>query len=289
MPRNQGSTMEEYVSVHGGHSGQFCLHAADSLEDIIRQYIALGFSWVGITEHMPPVDDTFRYPDEVKEGLSAEKLLGRFLDYTAECRRLKEKYAPRITLLLGLETETCPGYFPFVSKLINQCRPDYIVGSVHHVNGLCFDFSRAHYERAAAAAGGISAMYCHYFDLQHEMINLLEPAVVGHFDLIRLFDPHYKTRIQQREIQDRIARNLALISRKNLVMDFNLRALLKGADEPYISKPILRQAKVLDIPVVPGDDSHGVDNIGQNMEKGIGILKHHGFDTCWQRPRCYKW
>ena len=41
------------VSVHGGHSGQFCHHATDTLEEIIQQYIAKQFPWVGITEHAP--------------------------------------------------------------------------------------------------------------------------------------------------------------------------------------------------------------------------------------------
>ena len=43
------------VSVHGGHSGQFCHHATDSLEEIIELYIAQGFPWVGITEHAPGI------------------------------------------------------------------------------------------------------------------------------------------------------------------------------------------------------------------------------------------
>ncbi len=38
------------VSIHGGHSGEFCQHAGDSLEAILEAYAAQGFAWVGITE-----------------------------------------------------------------------------------------------------------------------------------------------------------------------------------------------------------------------------------------------
>jgi hypothetical protein len=41
------------VSVHGGHSGEFCGHAADTLEQIVERYIELGFEWICLTEHMP--------------------------------------------------------------------------------------------------------------------------------------------------------------------------------------------------------------------------------------------
>ena len=116
------------------------------------------------------------------------------------------------------------------------------------------------------------------------MIKLLKPAVVGHFDLIRIFDPEYKSHIVNPKIQEKIIRNLELIKELDLIMDFNLRALLKGADEPYISEPILKLAKELDIAVVPGDDSHGIQNVGLNVEKGIEILKSHGFSTDWKAP-----
>ena len=67
------------VSVHGGHSGQFCHHAKDSLEDVIKAYIDQGFAWVGITEHMAPLTDSFRYPDEAADQQSAAQLLEKFL------------------------------------------------------------------------------------------------------------------------------------------------------------------------------------------------------------------
>jgi len=57
----------ELISLHGGHSGQYCNHAENLLEDIIQKYIKLGFKKVGITEHIPPVSDFFLFPDEIKE------------------------------------------------------------------------------------------------------------------------------------------------------------------------------------------------------------------------------
>ncbi len=109
--------------------------------------------------------------------------------------------------------------------------------------------------------------------------------MVGHFDLIRIFDPGYKARLLQPEVMGRIKRNLTLIKELDLIMDFNLRSLLKGADEPYISRVILQMAKDLGITVVPGDDSHGVGNVGLNMEKGIAILANLGFATAWRQPQ----
>lgn len=273
------------VSVHGGHSGQFCHHATNTLEEIVLRYIELGFPWVGITEHAPGISLELLYPDQRAAGLTPEFLLHRFGLYIAECRRLQEKYRSQIKIFAAIESETYSGYQEFMPYLLKTFQPDYVVGSVHFVDDLGFDYSREQYQETAAAVGGTDALYRKYFDLQYEMLGFLKPAVVGHFDLIRIFDPDYKNRLAKPEIAARIRRNLELIKELELIMDFNLRSLLKGADEPYISRPILAMAREMGIAVVPGDDSHGVANVGLNMERGIAILKEMGFPTQWRQPQ----
>ncbi len=274
----------KFVSVHGGHSGQFCIHATDTLEEVVRAYIRWGFAWVGITEHVPGVRDDLLYPDQIEAGLTPEILYDRFAAYMVECRRLQKKYAAQIRIFAAMEIETCSGYEHFVPLLVRRFRPDYFVGSVHFVDDLGFDYSQEQYAAAAEAVGGLDSLYRRYFDQQYEMIKILNPAVVGHFDLIRLFDPDYRQRLLHPDIASRIRRNLELIGKRGLILDFNLRSLLKGAEEPYVSASILRQARELGIAVVPGDDSHGLASIGVNMEKGIAILMDLGFDTDWKMP-----
>jgi len=116
------------------------------------------------------------------------------------------------------------------------------------------------------------------------MITLLRPSVVGHFDLIRIFDPDYQHRLEKPAIKAKIRRNLELIKKHDLILDFNLRALAKGADEPYISQSILEMARDLNISVVPGDDSHGVSSVGNYIRQGVNLLKEAGFDTEWRQP-----
>ena len=275
----------EYVSVHGGHSGQFCNHATDMLEDIIHTYIDKGFKWVGITEHAPAPSSLLMYEDEREMGLTAEFLFSRFGGYIREARRLQDSFKRQIEVFVGIEIETYSGYKEFVPYLIKAFNPDYIVGSVHFVNDINFDYSPERYERAAESVGGLDALYEAYFDLQYEMIANLQPAVVGHFDLIRLFDDMYQKRMRKPSIASRIRRNLELVKKFDLILDFNLRALAKGASEPYISEQILKQAKQLEIKVVPGDDSHGISSVGNYIEEGLSILENNGFRLQWSKPR----
>src|SRR5690606_9492973 len=102
----------------------------------------------------------------------------QFRRYFTECRRLREQHADQIRLFCAFETETYPGSAAFVRALVADTRPDYIVGSVHHVAGIGIDVNADLYCKAIVAAGGLEALYCAYFDAQHEMLQDLRPAVV---------------------------------------------------------------------------------------------------------------
>ncbi len=272
------------VSIHGGHSGQFCGHAKDTLEEIVLAYIDQRYPWVGITEHMPPVSDAFVYPEEKSAGFDAGMLRERFATYMATCRRLQAKYADEIRIYVGFETEDFSGSLDFAKTLIDTFSPDYVVGSVHHVKDIPFDYSNARYDEAADRCGGLDGLYGAYFDQQYEMIGSMAPRVVGHLDIVRIFDPDYRSRLLKPAIWEKIVRNLKLIKQLNLILDFNLRPLTRGEDEPYLSAPILKKAAELGIDIVPGDDSHGLDTIGAHMHSAITTLRAVGVCTDWCTP-----
>jgi len=235
---------------------------------------------------MPPLNDSLRYPDEAASAISAETLQTQFLAYFAECRRLQQEFAGQIKLFTAFETETYPGSSEFVKNLIRQTQPDYIVGSVHHVAGLGIDVNAELYEQAVQATGDIEQLYCAYFDQQFMMLEDLQPAVVGHFDLIRIFDKDYLKTLQLASVQKKIQRNLQCIADLKLIMDFNLRGFDKSTEQ-YPCMPVLQQALKTGVSVVPGDDSHGVSSVGRNYEKGVALLIELGHDCQWQQPGLY--
>lgn len=272
------------VSIHGGHSGEFCNHATDRLEEIIVAYAEQGFHWAGITEHIPPIDDRFLYPEEIEAGLNARSLYRRFERYITQCRWLQRKYADTIKIFVGFETEHYSGSIPYLRSLIHRFEPDYILGSVHHIDDIGFDYSAETYAQAVKATGNIEALYCRYFDAQYQLISEIIPPVIGHFDLIRIYDPDYTSHLELPAVRKKVRRNLELIRNLDLILDMNVRAIVKGGSEPYPTRSILEQAVKLGIPLVPGDDSHGVESVGLHIDVAIELLVEVGADTNWRRP-----
>jgi histidinol-phosphatase (PHP family) len=120
--------------------------------------------------------------------------------------------------------------------------------------------------------------------MQYEMLTTLRPKVVGHFDLIRIFDNDYLTRIRRPEVWRRVIRNLEYIRNRDLILDINMRALFKGAADPYPCRSILEQIAKMGIKVAPGDDSHGVATVGACWETGMAALTAAGVPLVWTRP-----
>lgn len=245
----------------------------------------MGFKQVGITEHIPPVHSKFLYPEEIEQGLTVDHLSQRFARYFTTVKQLKTDMAARIRIFAGMEIEAFTGYLPHVRHLVAEFSPDYLVGSVHHVADICFDYSPETYKAAVRTCGSVEDLYLAYFDRQFEMIQVVQPFVVGHFDLVRIHDPHYRERVVQPKIAAKIDRNLDLIKDLNLVMDLNLRPLAKGEMEPYPTKSILEKIRSRQIAMVPGDDSHGIAQAGNHVDTGIRLLENMGFDTRWPVPR----
>lgn len=271
------------ISLHGGHSGQYCDHARDTLADIVAAYHEAEFECVGLTEHMPPFGDDGLYPDEVALGRTTGWMEARFALYVSEARGLAREYKDRMRILVGMESEWYPGCAQWVADLRRYHALDYVVGSVHHVRGVCFDFSAEAYDRASAMCGGRIRMYAAYFDEQLEMLRETRPEVVGHFDLIRLHDPDYLQTLALPEVWERVMRNLKWIRDAAAILDINARALLKGQAEPYVCAPILEAAAKLEIGVVYGDDAHGVTDVGfglKQVEEMLAARDMKGPETC---------
>ncbi|RDA88756.1 hypothetical protein CP532_4069 [Ophiocordyceps camponoti-leonardi (nom. inval.)] len=276
------------------HSGQFCPgHAVDSLEDIIQHAISLGFETFGLTEHMPRYDERDLYPEEKTDSTtpqtSLQLLPPRHEAYLSEALRLREKYRPKIQLLLGFEAEFIrQDYAPRVLELASDPRVDYFIGSVHHVHGIPIDYDAAFYADAVAASDGNDeqGLYRDYYDLQFEMLRALRPRVVGHFDLVRLLsaDPGRDVSTWP-AVWDRIVRNLQLIASQGGWLECNTAALRKGLDEPYPCRVIAQKWLSIGGKFTMSDDSHGIAQVATNYARGISYLQSLGVESVWTLDR----
>jgi histidinol-phosphatase (PHP family) len=252
---------------HHSHSGQFCRHALGSLEEVVSEAIKQRFEVYGLTEHVPRYRLEDLYPEEVvsppstsstskrfcQRALSLGDLSDQFTTFLNEAHRLKELYAPQITLLVGLETEyITDDDLDHLRKLLkdNEKRIDYIVGSVHHVSSIPIDFDRVTYEKALANFSdeeGVHILGNHqmeqflsaYFDAQHKLIRHFQPEIIGHLDLCRLYTPSLDLK-QYPIAWGKLVKNIEEAINYGALFEINSAALKKeGWTSPYPGKDVV--------------------------------------------------
>lgn len=198
---------------HHSHSGQFCGHATNTLEEVIQDAIAKGMTTLCTTEHIPR-DEVDFYPEEQKTH-TPTTLRQLFQEYYQEAQRLKQVYADQIDIFVGFESEWIrDSTFADIQGLLDEYSFDLFVGSIHHVHTLPIDHESSVYYEARKVAGGTDErLFEDYFDAQLAMLQALKPPVIGHFDLIRLRsdDPERSFRTWP-GVWERVMRNLRFVA-----------------------------------------------------------------------------
>ncbi|KAI9799366.1 MAG: histidinolphosphatase [Piccolia ochrophora] len=302
---------------HHSHSGQFCTHASNTLEEMVQAAIARKMRVYALTEHMPRNAPEDLYPEEHLSPTDLPKLFTAFL---TEAHRLRTIYASQITLLIGFESEYIrPNSLPLLRSLLTTHNAphsptpiDFFVGSLHHALTIPIDYSRELYEEAVRAAGGThEALWARYFDEQHEMLAELRPVVVGHFDVVRLFAgveafergaaanaTEKKTNVPRRSAVEeaqhptrnrwppavwrRVLRNLHFIRAYGGLLELNSAGLRKGLGEPYPGREICRAFLNMGGAFTLSDDAHGVAHVATHYAALLAFIDEMGIkEVCY--------
>ncbi|KAF2650391.1 histidinol-phosphatase [Lophiostoma macrostomum CBS 122681] len=264
---------------HHSHSGQFCTHAVDTLEEMVQTAISKGFQSFALTEHMPRPREDF-YPEEEKD-YTVEGLAKLFDDFVVEATRLRDVYSSKISILIGFESDWIrPSTQDIIRGLLEKHGAffDFFVGSIHHVFTIPIDFNDAFYQKARDEAGGTDErLFEAYFNEQDQMLRSLRPLVVGHFDLIRLKSDNPNTEFEGMSVVwEKIHQNLEFISSYGGFLELNSAALRKGLAQPYPCLPICQMFLSMQGRFVLSDDSHGTDQVGTNYPRLLEFIQRAG-------------
>lgn len=276
-----------WFSYHGGHSGEFCNHAKSSLESVVEKAMEQGFTHYGLSEHCPRYRQEDLLPGE--ESLGVEGLVEAFDRYVPRAFQLRDQYRDRIELLIGFETERVPtdGWLWKMQSLRKAYPFDYIVGSVHDIGGRWVDYSPAATRALMSDIGGPQALRIAYFEAMIDMVQRLEPYVVGHIDLVRKFEePGFSF---SPPVFRHIEQLLEAIRAYGGVIDVNCAAFRNGYGPAYPLPDILTRARQMGVRVTLGDDSHGVDTVGVGLLASRAAIAAAGFDRISYLTRADGW
>ncbi|TKA25866.1 hypothetical protein B0A50_05621 [Salinomyces thailandicus] len=261
---------------HHSHSGQFCGHAANTLEEIVQAAIKKRMSVLCLTEHIGRHRQDF-YPEE-EDHHDEASLAKLYDDFYVEARRLQTAYEASIAIFVGFESEWIrPESLSIVRDLLAKYEVDIWVGSVHHVHTLPIDYDHTLYYKARDIAGSDESLFANYFDDQFQMLQALQPPLVGHFDLIRLKsdDPDRSFRTWPK-VWEKVMRNLQYVADYGGVLELNSSSLRKGMKAAYPQVGICEAFRMAGGRFTLSDDSHGTQQVGLNYDKTLTCVEAAG-------------
>jgi histidinol-phosphatase (PHP family) len=236
-----------------------CRHAIGTAMEMAEEAARARLRVLGFAEHAP-------LPEEI-DGWHLPLI--EFPAYVAEVEEARSRH-PELEILLGLEMDFIPEYEEFITEFASQTSLDYVIGSVHYIDGWNFDYegALAEWEKRDRAE-----VYHRYFHLIREMVERIPFEIVGHLDLPKKFGHRLPP-----ELWDEVEATLEAIRNKGLVLELNTAGLRREIAEAYPEGRILRRAAELRIPVTLGTDAHEPEHVAAGLDQALAYLGTLGYE-----------
>lgn len=249
---------------------RFCGHAEGGLEEFVLAAIDRGLDEIGFSAHLPKVVDPDPYHAMLEDRLP---------EYVALAGRLREKYAGRIVIRLGIEADYFPGYEDRTRKLLESQPFDYVYGALHFLGDWCFT-SRAGLPRYAEEDP--EDIFPRYFEMLQRMISTGLFDILAHPDAIRRADFFPDSPLD--EYYEKVAR---LLAENAMAVELNTGGIRRGLGSPYPQPPFLAACVREGVPVTLGSDAHRPEDVARDFDAAFEILRSAGVSSlaAWEGRR----
>ena len=232
-----------------------CNHAKGSMKSYVERAIELGIDIYGFSEHAPmDFDEHYRLKFEEMDA------------YISDVQSLQKEYQDRIKILLGYEVDYLKGH---IDKRVINSKVDYLIGSVHFLGTWGFDNPEFNDEYSKR---NIDDVWLEYFSNIEDMAQTGYFDIVGHFDLIKVFNF-----LPKKDIRSIATPALKAIKKANMVVELNSAGLRKPCKEVYPSQLLLEVAYELDIPITFSSDAHAIGQVGFKYNEVTKLAKKVGY------------
>jgi len=243
---------------------KMCGHATGEIEEYFASALRRGLVEVGFSDHLPLY---FMPPDKIMPGYAM--LVDEIPAYVGAVRRLQKKSGP-VRVRLGVEADFVPGHESKLSKLLNSQPFDYVIGSVHFIDGWSFDNQE---ELDKYSEWDIWKLYEKYFGLVQQAALSGFFDIMAHPDLIKKFNF-----IPARSLIPLYEDTARVFQRAGVCVEVNTAGLRYPVREIYPSRDFLKIAFRYGLPVTLGSDAHHPDQVGAGFTQAVALIKEVGYE-----------
>lgn len=247
----------EHIDYHLHSNNSF--DSKDTIENICRNAINLGFTEVCFTEHLSvnPKDPSYNYLDYDK--------------YTNEINKCREMFSEYLVIKKGLEIGEPHVRINELKEYLKDKEIDFIIGSVHNIG----DLKLRKYIKGKSS----NKAYDDYFEEVYKTARFGDIDVIGHLDLMKRYAfGYYGNSYNLNTFKACIIDILKIAIKRNIGIELNTSGLRCDAKEFFPTLEILRLYKDLGGEIITiGSDSHSYNMVGYSFSAAIEMLKELGY------------
>jgi histidinol-phosphatase (PHP family) len=235
-------------------------HDTSSVEAFVEAARRAGVDEIGFTEHVYYFRQTrtlWTVPYQ------AERCVYDLESYVEAVMQARERGLP---VKLGLEVDYVPGRENETRRLLEPYPWDYLLGSVHFVDGLGIDG-----EPRLLDAVGVEEAWHRYFDALGAAARSRLFDSLAHPDLVKIFGERDDA-FDYRPVVEAIAES-------GMAVEVSTAGLRKPVGELYPHPLFLGACREREVPVTLGSDAHSPDVVGRDFDRARELLRSAGYET----------
>ncbi len=177
--------------------------------------------------------------------------------------------SPDVRLRLGIEIDFVPGQEERMDADATALPYDYVIGSVHRVDGDEVDRAtdQSVYERYETYE-----LYAAYYRNVREAALSGRFEVIGHPDLIKIF-----RRYPEKDITPLLEETADAVAESGVVVDVNAAGLRKPVGEIYPSREFLEMFHRRGVPIVLSSDAHAPEEVASGYDRSLKLVHDVGY------------
>lgn len=239
-----------------------CGHATGQMDDYVEAAIALGLDEIGLSDHAPIYhfeDDPYPRP----QGAMAQSELPAYIN---DMQRVRERFAGRISIRLGVESDYILGWDEHYRRLWQSQPLDYVIGSIHWLDKWSI------FERTLPAGQDAAQVYADY--LYTTQAAALSGAfdVIGHLDCLKTAG-----HIPEPALTPLFDETARVLAESGVAIELNTSGWRKPFNECFPRAELLARCCYYGVPVTLGSDAHTPGDVAYRFSDAIALLQDVGY------------
>jgi histidinol-phosphatase (PHP family) len=239
---------------------------------LIERMRELGIKHICITNH----GEWFDHDAETAGVFDYAEVRPRFLKAKKEIEDLRPAF-PDMDIGFGIELQYQPESEAKdgIKKLIDEMQFDFILGSVHLMEG--FVISGGKHAAEFFKGKTEEQAYTAYFETLLYWVKTGDFNVTAHFDVIKKYGVEYYGPFNPQKYKPIIIKILQEMKAKGIGMELNTGSLHKRCEELFPHPDILKWCVEIGIEnYTLGSDAHKLHELGRHLDEALTIAKEVG-------------